>query len=111
MKAYVRSTSRFRIRIPIVVNVTTPRITGRSLPGMAPRSIPQRPGGPNTVSMKITPPSAVPMSMPIIVTTGSIALRITWWRSTCASQAPFARAVRTYSSSIVSMTLARIMRA
>ena len=99
------------MRIPIVVNVTTPRITGKSLLGIAPRSIPPRPGRPNTVSMKITPPSAVPMSMPSIVTTGSIALRMTCPRSTCASPAPFARAVRTYSSSIVSSTLARIMRA
>ena len=35
------------------------------------------------------------MSMPSIVTTGSIALRRTWARMTWASDAPLARAVRT----------------
>ena len=34
---------------------------------------PPSPGRLKTLSMKITPPSAVPMSIPIIVTTGSIA--------------------------------------
>jgi hypothetical protein len=60
--------------------------------------------------MKITP-SAVPMSIPTIVTIGSIAFRSTCDFNTLASPAPFARAVRTYSSSSVSSTLARIIRA
>ena len=46
-------------------------------------------------SVKMAPPSAMPMSMPSIVTTGSSALRSTWLRITCGSGAPFARAVRT----------------
>ena len=62
-------------------------------------------------SVKIAPPSAMPMSIPSIVTTGSSALRSTWERMTRASGAPFARAVRTKSSFSVSITFARIMRA
>ncbi len=60
--------------------------------------------------MKIAPPSASPMSMPSMVTTGSMALRRMCERMTCHSGAPLARAVRTKSSFIVSMTLARIIR-
>ena len=54
-----------------------------------------RPGRPKTYSVKIAPPSAMPMSMPSIVTTGSSAFRSTCERITCDSGAPFARAVRT----------------
>ena len=50
---------------------------------------------PKTDSVKIAPPSARPMSMPSIVTTGSIAFRRTCGSMTRISGAPLARAVRT----------------
>ena len=50
------------------------------------------------------------MSMPSIVTTGSNALRRMCERMTRDSGAPFARAVRTKSSFIVSITFARTIR-
>jgi len=53
------------------------------------------PGNENTVSVKIAPPSATPMSIPSIVTIGSSALRRMWVRITTCSGAPLARAVRT----------------
>ena len=53
------------------------------------------PGIAKTVSVSTAPPSRRPTWRPMIVTTGSSALRITWRRSTIPGDIPFARAVRT----------------
>ena len=54
-----------------------------------------RPGRLYTVSVNTAPPSARLMSIPSIVTTGSMAFRRMCERRTRCSGAPFERAVRT----------------
>ena len=52
------------------------------------------PGHENVVSVSTAAPITVPKSMPISVTTGSMALRSPWRNTTVRSVRPFARAVR-----------------
>ena len=52
------------------------------------------PGMLNTVSVRIAPPSRMPMSRPSSVTIGVIAARTPWRKITRRSDRPFARAVR-----------------
>ena len=52
------------------------------------------PGMLKTDSVRIAPPSRMPMSSPSTVTTGVIAERTPWCRITRRSRRPFARAVR-----------------
>ncbi len=96
--------------IATVAKTITPWTIARSWLLMPMIAVWPRPGSWKTVSVKIAPPSEMPMSMPSIVTTGSSALRRTCAVRTCRSGAPLARAVRTKSSFSVSITFARIMR-
>ena len=52
------------------------------------------PGMLNTVSVRIAPPTRMPMSRPSTVTTGVIAERAPWRKITRRSERPLARAVR-----------------
>ena len=88
-----------------------PRITGRSRPPSEEISSLPTPGSPNARSTKMAPPKAMPRSIPSIVTSGSSAFRSTCVRRIRPSLIPIARAVRTWSASYTSSTLARIMRA
>jgi hypothetical protein len=96
--------------IATVANTITPCTIARSWLLIPITAVCPRPGRLNTVSVKMAPPRPMPMSIPSIVTTGRSALRRVWEKSTWRSGAPLARAVRTKSSFIVSMTLARIIR-
>ena len=60
--------------------------------------------------MYIATPIAIPASIATIVTTGAIALRSACERMTRSSDAPLARAVRTYGSSSTSSMRARTIR-
>ena len=81
--------------IASVANTITPCIVGRSRLRTLFSARRPSPGRLKIASVKIAPPSAMPMSRPSIVTTGSSALRRTCRRTTTFSGAPFARAVRT----------------
>ena len=64
-----------------------------------------------TASVRIAPPpTSAPKSRPQSVTIGIIELRRTWRSSTWRSLSPLARAVRTKSSFIVSITFERRIR-
>ena len=99
------------MRITVVTSTTIPRITGRSRRASESKRSGPIPGSPKARSTKIAPLKAIPMSIPSIVTIGSIAFRSTCVCRILHSPIPKARAVRTCSASIVSMMLARIIRA
>ena len=69
------------------------------------------PGRLNTFSTTTVPVSRLANCSPMIVSTGTKALRSTWRHSTSRSLRPLARAVRTKSSRSTSSTAERVMRA
>ena len=72
---------------------------------------PPSPGQPNTVSIRIEPPSRWPSCRPASVTTGRSALRAAWLHATERSESPFARAVVMNSWPYTSSIEARMRRA
>ncbi|MOA41182.1 hypothetical protein D3C78_1631210 [compost metagenome] len=65
----------------------------------------------NTDSVTTTPPMSIAILTPMIVTMGTAALPSAWRSNTPLSRSPLARAVRTKSSCMTSITLLRTMRA
>src|SRR6476659_4753784 len=90
--AYVTSTTKLNTITAIVETTTMPMITGRSSWLYDVITCWPRPWRLKIVSVKIAPPRTRPMSIPRMVTTGSIEFRRTWWTSTRCEGVPLARA-------------------
>lgn len=78
---------------------------------MAPIMRRPMPGQANTVSVRMAPPMSWPTCMPKMVTMGIMEFRNPCITTTAQKDSPLARAVRTKSSFITSMSDERVMRA
>ena len=89
---------------------TTPCTSGMSRCEIAVTANWPRPGQPKMLSVSTAPPSSSPNRRPMILTTGSSALRKPWPRATRHAERPLAMAVRTKSWLRVSSIEARTTR-
>src|SRR5579872_181842 len=111
IQPYIRSTTQLASTTNVALNKTVPMIIGGSrLKTLCTARVPM-PGKAKTFSVNKTPPSSPATSMPRIVTTGIKALRSACAKSTRVSDAPLARAARTYGLSSASTMLVWIKRA